>query len=107
MDAGTCPARNPGSRATFWNFLKAKYGYADEQIRPYTFNMAPFLSDKSLIQQGYLGSEPFVIQQMSGIKPVVLLAADGGYNGYSNIITTSRKIIDEKQFAPRRAVLHA
>jgi len=52
-----------GSRATFWNFLKAKYGYTDDQIRPYTFNMAPFLADKSAIQQGYLTSEPYKIEQ--------------------------------------------
>ena len=58
--------------------------------------MAPFLSDKNLVQQGYLGSEPFVIKQTGGFEPVVLLVADGGYNGYSNIITTSRKIVDEK-----------
>ena len=66
--------------------------------------MAPFLADKTLIQQGYLGSEPFVIKQMSGIDPVVLLVADGGYNGYSNIITTSRKLIDEKPDLVQRFV---
>jgi NitT/TauT family transport system substrate-binding protein len=92
------------ARQSWFRFLAAKYGYSESQIRLYTFNMAPFLSDKAMIQQGYLGSEPFLIQQMSGIKPVVLLAADGGYNGYSNIITTSRKIIDEKPDVVRRFV---
>ena len=66
--------------------------------------MAPFLADKTLIQQGYLGSEPFLIEQATGIKPVVLLVADGGYNGYSNIITTSRKLIEEKPDVVRRFV---
>ena len=33
---------------------KAKYGYTDEQIRPYTFNMAPFLADKNITQQGFI-----------------------------------------------------
>ena len=29
----------------FWPWLKAKYGFADTQIRKYTFNLAPFLVD--------------------------------------------------------------
>ena len=92
------------ARQSWWRFLAAKYGYSESQVRQYTFNMAPFLADKTLIQQGYLGSEPFVIKQMSGIDPVVLLVADGGYNGYSNIITTSRKLVDEKPDLVQRFV---
>src|SRR3954452_9266973 len=42
------------ARSTFWIWLKAKYGFTDDQIRSYTFNMAPWLQDKSAIQQGYL-----------------------------------------------------
>jgi NitT/TauT family transport system substrate-binding protein len=84
------------ARQSWWRFLAAKYGYTDAQTRLYTFNMAPFLADKTLIQQGYLGSEPFVIKQKSGIDPVVLLVADGGYQGYGNIITAGRKIVEEK-----------
>jgi NitT/TauT family transport system substrate-binding protein len=92
------------ARLSWFRFLAAKYGYSESQIKLYTFNMAPFLIDKTLIQQGYLGSEPFLVEQASGIKPVVLLAADGGYNGYSNIITTSRKLIAEKPDLVRRFV---
>jgi NitT/TauT family transport system substrate-binding protein len=86
----------PDARQSWWRFLAAKYGYTDAQTRLYTFSMAPFLADKGLIQQGYLGSEPFVIRQKGGFDPVVLLVADGGYKGYGNIIATSRKLVDEK-----------
>jgi NitT/TauT family transport system substrate-binding protein len=86
----------PDARQSWWRFLAAKYGYTDAQTRLYTFNMAPFLADKSLVQQGYLGSEPFVIKQKGGFDPVVLLVADGGYLGYGNIITAGRKIVEEK-----------
>ncbi len=92
------------ARQSWFRFLAAKYGYSESQIKLYTFNLAPFLSDKTLIQQGYLGSEPLLIEQATGVKPVVLLAADGGYNGYSNIITTSRKLIEEKPDVVRRFV---
>jgi NitT/TauT family transport system substrate-binding protein len=81
------------SRVGWWTFLKARFGYTDSQIRPYTFNLAPFLADKSAIQQGYLGSEPFSIQQQAHIDPVVLLMADAGFRGYASMIATSDKKI--------------
>jgi NitT/TauT family transport system substrate-binding protein len=92
-----------GSRATFWNFLKAKYGYTDDQIRPYTFNMAPFLADKSAIQQGYLTSEPYKIEQ-AGAKPLVHVLADAGYSSYSCAIETSWKLVREKPDLVQRFV---
>ena len=57
------------TRAGWWNFLRAKFGYTDAQIRPYTFNLAPFLADKAAIQQGYLGSEPYAIKQQAEFRP--------------------------------------
>src|ERR1700722_19125142 len=67
------------TRVGWWNFLKAKFGYSDSQIRPYTFNLAPFLADPKAIQQGYLGSEPFSIKEEGHLDPVVLLVADSGF----------------------------
>ena len=84
------------TRASWWRFLAGKFGYTDAQIRPYTFNMQPFLADKTLVQQGYLGSEPFAIEQAAHFKPVVLLLADAGFAGYANIVTTSTKLVTEK-----------
>lgn len=83
------------TRTSWWNFLASKYGYTDAQIRPYTFNLAPFLADKNAVQQGYLGSEPFEIKAKGGFDPVVLLLADTGFNGYASLITTSDKLITE------------
>jgi NitT/TauT family transport system substrate-binding protein len=92
------------TRAGWWNFLRVKFGYTDTQIRPYTFNLAPFLADKKLVQQGYLGSEPFSIKQTTGIDPVVLLVADAGFSGYANLIGTSDKNINERPDLVRRFV---
>ncbi|MFO1024066.1 MAG: ABC transporter substrate-binding protein [Acetobacteraceae bacterium] len=92
------------TRAGWWNFLKAKFGYTDSQIRPYTFNMAPFLADKTAVQQGYLGSEPFSIKEATGIQPVVLLVADAGFQGYSSLFATSDKMIKEKPDLVQRFV---
>jgi NitT/TauT family transport system substrate-binding protein len=38
------------ARATWWPFIRDKYGLRDEQVRPYTFNLQPFLADRMLIQ---------------------------------------------------------
>jgi len=84
------------TRVGWWNFLKAKFGYSDSQIRPYTFNLAPFLADRTAIQQGLLGSEPFSIRQAAGFEPVVLLVADAGFTGYANLIATADKTIQER-----------
>ena len=92
------------TRVGWWNFLKAKFGYSDSQIRPYTFNMAPFLSDKNAVQQGYLGSEPFSIEQEAHFKPVVLLVADAGFKGYASLIATSNANIANKPDLVKRFV---
>jgi NitT/TauT family transport system substrate-binding protein len=92
------------TRVGWWNFLKAKFGYTDAQIRPYTFNLAPFLSDKNAIQQGYLGSEPFSIKQQAGFDPVVLLVADAGFKGYASLIATSNANIANKSDLVKRFV---
>jgi NitT/TauT family transport system substrate-binding protein len=80
------------TRIGSWLFLKKKFGYTDDQIRPYAFSVAPFLANPQAIQQGYLSSEPFTIEQ-HGVKPVVLLLADAGYSSYSSLIETSQKLV--------------
>ena len=83
---------SPDTRIGFWRFLKVKYGFTDNRIAPYTFNVAPFLADPTSVQQGYLTSEPFVISQ-AGIEAKVFLLADSGYASYAAVIQTSQKLI--------------
>jgi len=91
------------TRVGWWLFMKAKFGFTDDQIRPYTFNVAPFLADSRAVQQGYLGSEPFTIEQ-AGVKPVVMLIADAGYASYGAMIETSRKLVQENPDLVQRFV---
>jgi len=83
------------TRVTAWQFLKQKFGYTDDQIRPYTFSVAPFLADPKAVQQGYVTSEPFIIEK-EGVKPVVMLLADAGYSSYGALIETSWKLARDK-----------
>ena len=91
-------------RTSYWPFLKAKFGYTDKQIRPYTFNMAPFLADKTISQQGFLSSEPFAIQKQGGVTPVVHLIADAGFENYNTTINISQKMVSEKKDLVQRFV---
>ncbi|MEQ8966538.1 MAG: ABC transporter substrate-binding protein [Azospirillaceae bacterium] len=79
---------------TFWVWLQSKYGFTDDQIRPYTFNMAPFLVDDTAIQQGYLSSEPYLVEK-EGIEPEVYLLADSGYPSYSSLALAPAALIEE------------
>ncbi len=91
------------TRVGSWLFLKQKFGYTDDQIRPYNFSVAPFLADKKAIQQGYLTSEPFTIESQ-GVKPVVMLLADAGYSSYGSLIQTSMKLVRDKPDLVQRFV---
>jgi len=94
---------SPDTRIGFWRFLKQQLHYTDDQIAPYTFNVAPFLSNPQSIQQGYLTSEPYLIMR-TGIKPNVFLLADAGYASYAAIIQTSQTLVDENPLLVQRFV---
>jgi len=91
------------SRVGWWLFLKARFGYSDDQIRPYNFNVAPFLANPQAVQQGYLTSEPFLIEQAGG-KPKVFLLADSGYASYGSVLETSAKLIAQNPDLVQRFV---
>ncbi len=90
-------------RVTAWPFLRRKYGLNDDQVRPYTFNLQPFLADKQIIQQGYLGSEPFSLRQM-GVEPVTLLLHDAGYEVYGTTISIGRRTMEQRREVIQRFV---
>ncbi|MBL8771482.1 MAG: ABC transporter substrate-binding protein [Phenylobacterium sp.] len=81
------------SITAFWVWLKAKYGFSDDQVRKYTFNAAPFLADKRSAQQGYVTSEPYTIEKQAGLKPKVFLLADEGYPGYATMVLAPDSLI--------------
>ena len=63
------------------------------QIRKKTFSLAPFLSNKSSIQQGYLTSEPFLVEREAGFTPRVFLLADYGYPSYGAMVLASSNVL--------------
>jgi NitT/TauT family transport system substrate-binding protein len=71
---------------SWWQWLKAVHGFKDEALKPYNYNLGPFLSNTKSIQQGYSVAEPIYIENQGKFKPVVHLLADHGFSTYSTVI---------------------
>jgi NitT/TauT family transport system substrate-binding protein len=89
---------------TYFKWLKQQYGLSDSQVRPYTFNPQPFLANPKSAMQGYVTSEPYAIEKVTGVKPKVFLLADYGFNSYSTLIQTRRDVVAGKPDMVQRFV---
>ena len=89
---------------SFWQWMKSDYGFKDKNLKPYTFNMGPFLADKKSIQQGYAFSEPITIKNAAGFEPVVHLLADNGFSTYGTTIETRVDMVKTKPETVRKFV---
>ena len=81
---------------SFYQWMMAAYGFTAEQRKPYTFNPAPFLADQNVAMQGYLSSEPYLVEKEGGFEPEVFLIADAGYSTYATTIETMAATIESK-----------
>jgi NitT/TauT family transport system substrate-binding protein len=82
--------------ATYFQWLKADYGFNEAKVKPYTFNPQPFLADQHSAMQGYVTSEPFAVQKAGHFKPKIFLLADQGFSTYSTLIETRRDLVEKK-----------
>ncbi|MCF8477293.1 MAG: ABC transporter substrate-binding protein [Pseudolabrys sp.] len=89
---------------SYFQWLKADYGFDESKVKPYTFNAQPFLADKNSAMQGYVTSEPYAIETQGGFKPKIFLIADQGFNAYSTLIETRRDLVEKKPDLVQRFV---
>jgi len=89
---------------TYFQWLKAGFGFEQSKVKPYTFNPQPFLVDKHSAMQGYVTSEPYAIEKALGVAPKVFLLADQGFNTYSTLIETRRDVVNKKPDLVQRFV---
>jgi len=89
---------------TYFQWLRADKGFKESQAKPYTFNAAPFLADKTAVQQGYVTSEPYAVEKQGGFKPNVFLLADYGFDTYSTTIETTSAMVEKKPDVVKRFV---
>ncbi len=87
-----------------YQWLRRAYGFRDANVKPYAFNLAPFIADKDSILLGYVTSEPYEIEKEGGFRPNVFLLADHGYSTYSTTIVARRDTIDKDPDLVRRFV---
>lgn len=81
---------------SYYQWMIGAYGFTAEQRQPYTFNPAPFLANEDLAMQGFLSSEPYLIEKEAGFTPDVYLIADAGYSTYATTIETMAQTIENK-----------
>jgi NitT/TauT family transport system substrate-binding protein len=81
--------------ATYFQWLKADFGFDERKVKPYTFNPQPFLADKNSAMQGYVTSEPFAVETIGKIKPKIFLLADYGFSSYSTLVETRRDLVEK------------
>jgi NitT/TauT family transport system substrate-binding protein len=82
------------SQLEFWQFLKAKYGFTDEQIQPYTYSAAPFLADPTAVQQGYITEDALLLGKDLPAPPVSILLADHGYQNYATTVFGAKPFLE-------------
>jgi len=93
-----------GALTSFYAWLRVAWGFKDENVKPYNYNSATFISDKNSIQEGYVTSEPFEVERKGGFKPNVFLLADHGYSSYATTIVTRREIVEKRPDLVQRFV---
>ena len=90
--------------ASYFQWLKADFGFSEARVKPYTSNAQPFLADKRSAMQGYVTSEPYAIEKQAHFKPKVFLIADQGFNSYSTLIETRRDLVEKRADLVQRFV---
>jgi NitT/TauT family transport system substrate-binding protein len=92
------------SKTAFWPWMRAKYGFSDDQVRSYEDNNAQFMLDRRLVQEGYVTSEPYTIEKEGRFKPQVFLLADQGYPSYAAMVLAPTSLMQKNPAAVRAFV---
>lgn len=92
------------SQFTWWQWLKVAHGFRDEMLRPYNYNLGPFLSNPKAVQQGYSVAEPIYIRNQGRFDPVVHLLADHGFSTYSTLIEARVETVEKQPDLVQRFV---
>ena len=89
---------------SWWQWLKVTHGFRDEALKPYNYNLGPFLANPKSIQQGYSVAEPIYVENQGKFKPVVHLLADHGFSTYSTLIEARTEVVKSRPDLVQRFV---
>ena len=93
------------SRIGFWPWLKQRFGFTEEQVRPYNDSLQPFLLDRNVAVQAIATAEPCELQRR-GIPARFFPFHQYGYPTYSCTVVTTRDVA-ERDPSRLRAFLEA
>lgn len=91
--AGGRLAVEPG--LPYVKFLKKRYDLSRMQIVPYSYSIAPFLTDKEMAQQVFVTAEPIAARR-KGADPRVFLIAESGYDPYAAVLVTRGALLRDR-----------
>ena len=92
------------SRGEFWQFLKVKFGFTDDQLRPFAYSAAPFLADPKAVQQGYVTEDALLLGKVMPKPPVSILLADYGFDNYATGVFATEKYLRGHESVVQRFV---
>ena len=74
------------ARDTVWLWLRATYGFTDDQLVRFDGDLAAYLDDDEGVLQGELTRDVARVEADAGFTPRVLLPADEGYPSYGSMV---------------------
>ena len=80
------------SGLAFFQFLQKKYGPPKAKVVPYSGGVQFFLAQPNYSQQGFLTSEPLLIEK-AGKKSKVFLVADSGFRPYNTVVIVRQSFL--------------
>jgi len=89
------PIKVPAAgRQAYWPWLRAEYGFSDDQLRSYSYDYRAFAEDESLAQQGYITNDGFFLDKV-GVEAKSLHLANYGWNAYSATLDVRRDTAED------------
>lgn len=85
-----------GTYQSIYQWMIAEHGFKAENRKPYTFSPAPFLADTGVAMQGFLTSEPYLVEKTGGFEPKVFLVADAGYSTYATTVEAMAETVETR-----------
>jgi NitT/TauT family transport system substrate-binding protein len=87
----------PGiSRVNYWPWLKAKFGYSDEQLKPFDSSYRAWSLDPTAVAQGYVTNDHPIMVGVNVPDGRSLMLADFGWTQYINTVDATDALISEK-----------
>ncbi len=88
---------------SFWQWMTAEHSFRDESLRPYGYNLAEFLNDEKIVQQGYATAEPLYAES-AGAEVETYVLADHGWSTYSTTVETRVELVEDNPDLVQRFV---